>query len=136
LTWAPDATVPARTYVVQLHVSDPAGNGADYGPVNAFVGKTPRTPVIRVQSVDAGFSQLSYTGGQVANLDVSTDAPQLTIQIYRSGPEHVETGADNVMNGIPLGDPFTEILSLHRDRPSRIRIGIGPWGSGRYFPSP
>jgi hypothetical protein len=133
VTWAPDASVPARTYVVQLHVSDQAGNGADYGPVNAFVGKTPRTPVIRVQSVDAAFAQLSYTGGQLANLNVSTDAPQLSVQIYRSGPEHVETGADNVMNGVPLGEPFTETLSLRRDRPSRIRVGIGPWRSGLYF---
>jgi hypothetical protein len=133
LTWAPDATVPARTYVVQLHVSDDAGNVADYGPETAYVGRTPRTPVIRVQGVDAAFTRLSYTGGQVANLNVSTDAPSVAIQIYRSGPEHFETGQDNVMNGVPVGEPFTEILSLHRDRPSRIRIGIGPWPSGLYF---
>ena len=55
----------------------------------------------------AGFTQESYSPGQIARMVIETDAKQLTWQVFRAGGESVPTFADNVMNGAPMTDPET-----------------------------
>ena len=103
LTWAPPTTTNPRTFLVRITAVDRAGNRVVYGAANAFVGRAPRGVVVRVQGIDAGFGQPSYAPGQVARLHLATDAPALTMRVFRSGPEQVVTYADNQMAGVDTG---------------------------------
>jgi hypothetical protein len=133
LRWAPGPEVGPRTYLTRLTVRDLAGNRRTYGAGNSRSGRVPTAPVVRVLGVDAGFTQASYAPGQWADLIVSSDARWLDVQFFRAGPEKVQTYADNVMNGVPIGDALAIPWDMWRDKPHRIRIGIGPWESGLYF---
>lgn len=132
LTWSP-ANLNPRTYVVRLIAIDPAGNRSVYGPGNARQARRRATPVIRIQGIDAGFAGAGYAPGQLATLTVSTDAPSLTLQLFRSGPEHEPTYADNVMNGVPVGAPTTLPWLGKRDAPSAVRLRIPALETGVYF---
>jgi hypothetical protein len=134
LTWAPATTVNPRTFLVRLTAVDRAGNRVVYGAPNAFVGRAPKGVVVRVQGVDAGFGQPSYTPGQVARIHIATDAPALTMRVFRSGPEQVVTYADNQMAGVDTGVPPTQIdWSSHRSDPSAISYRIPNLPSGLYY---
>jgi hypothetical protein len=132
LAWDPGTLAP-RTYILRLEVRDRAGNTLTYGPSSAFVSRGLRAPVVRVQGVDAAFTHASYAPGQRAVLHVATDATALTFQVFQAGPETVPTYADNVMNGVAVGDPFTVDWSTHRDHPADVEIPVGAWPSGVYF---
>ncbi len=133
LEWAPAPGLGPRTYLAHLTVADAAGNSKTYGADSPFVGRFPRAPVVRLMGVDAAFTEPSYAADQLASLRISTDATALTVQFFRAGPEHVSTGADNIMNGIPVGAPALLDWSKKRNAPSVARLGLGPWSSGLYF---
>jgi len=86
LTWAPAGKLNPRTYLIRLYTVDRLRNALSYGSPNAFVGRHPRGPVVRVQGIDAGFGQPSYAPGQLARIHVATDAPELTMRVFHSGP--------------------------------------------------
>ena len=60
LVWTPAATTNPRTFLIRLTAVDRLGNKIVYGAPNAFVGRYPRGPVVRVQGIDAGFTKPSY----------------------------------------------------------------------------
>lgn len=132
LTWDPESTMPARTYLTLLEVTDAAGNRRTYGAQNAETGRRPTAPVIRVLGVEAGFRRESYVPGETAKLVVETDASALSLQIFRAGPEDVPTYDNTVMNGVPVTDPVNVGWSSV-DRPGTVAVPIGPWASGLYF---
>ena len=70
-----------RTYLLRMTTSDSLGNRTTYGAENAFVGRAPRAPVVRIQGIDAGFTRQSYLPGQNAIIKVATDAPSLTLRM-------------------------------------------------------
>ncbi len=133
LAWVPASTLGPRTYLLHLSARDTAGNTRLYGPGTPFVGRFARAPVVRVLGLDASFPRASYTGGETAALRVATDEPSFTVQIFHAGPEPVETGSDNVLNGVAVTVPARIAWTAHRDGPGTVRIGIGPWASGVYF---
>lgn len=132
--WAPQG-VPARTYLVSLTAIDGAGNRATLGAtsVGHLRRGAARTPVIRVLGVDAGFERPSYDQGQNARLRIETDARELTVQLFRSGPEQVTTETRNVMNGVPVTDPLVLPWQRWRSTPHRVRLRIPALPSGVYF---
>jgi hypothetical protein len=132
--WAP-VGVPARTYLVRLIAVDRAGNRTTLGATSAghLRRGADRTPVVRVLGVDAGFERPSYDQGQNARLRIETDATQLTVQLFRAGPEQVTTTARNVMNGVPVSDPLVLPWQRWRSGPHRVRIRIPALPSGVYF---
>jgi len=68
IVWRPGPTTAPRTYQLRLHV---------------FRGTVPgRSPVVRVQGIDAGFFKPSYAPGDDAVLKVATDAKVLTFQVF------------------------------------------------------
>ena len=75
----------------------------------------------------------SYAPGQWADLIVSRTRARSTCSSSRAGVERMATTADNVMNGVPIGEALTIPWDTWRNKPHRIRIGIGPWDSGLYF---
>ena len=131
--WMAADTLPARTYVLSLTTTDPAGNQLTYGSPDARVDLHPRAPVLRVQRLDASFRRQSYAPGQLAALRIATDEPTMTVQVLRTGPERFVTYADNLLEGEPVTTPATIRWAGHRDAPADVTIRIGAWPSGLYF---
>jgi len=120
--------------VTQLTVTDLAGNRVEYGPRDAFVGRYPRSPVIRLQGIDATFTRQTYAAGQLAHLRISTDAPSLELRIFQSGPEKTVVYADNQMDGIEVSAaPIRLDWTKHRDARWGFDLRIGDWPSGLYY---
>lgn len=134
LTWTPAANLNPRTYLVRLAAVDLAGNGIEYGAPDARVGRYPRGVVVRLQGIDAGFSQPSYAPGQVASIHIATDEPSLTYQTLQAGPETYVVYADNQMGGVPVGPP-PQTLDWHRwrSREHSITFRIPDVASGLYY---
>ena len=120
LDWVPDTTLKPRTYLLRLRVEDQAGVQAA------------QRAVVRVLGVDAGFRTLGAAPGDNAVLSVRTDAEQLTVQLFRCGPEDEPTNSNDVMNGAPVTGEFAVGWSRNADRPGTIRLRIGDWPSGVY----
>jgi N,N-dimethylformamidase beta subunit-like, C-terminal len=135
MIWKPKPTLNPRTYLLRLSTSDVLGNRTTYGAENAFVGKAPRAPVVRVQGIDAGFTRQSYLPGQIATLRVSTDAPQLTLRMFQSGPERDIVYADNQMAGVevPGFEPQTIDWTLWRRTTGEVQVTIPAVASGLYY---
>lgn len=132
IAWSPPADQGPRTYVTRLTLVDAAGNQRVIGRRSAGGGGTPG-PIIRVQGVDAAFERASYGPGEEAVLDVATDAASFNLQLFRSGPETVYSRADNVMTGVPVGDPTTVDWSPYRNVPGTVSVPLGALASGVYY---
>jgi hypothetical protein len=132
--WAPKKAKP-RTYLVRLSAVDAAGNRTTLGVRSAgeLRRTSARSPVIRVLGVDAAFERPSYDQGQNAGLRIESDAKELTVQLFRSGPEHVDTTARNVMNGVAAAEPIVVPWARWRHGPHRVRLRIPALPSGLYY---
>ena len=134
MTWKPLEDVRPRTYLIRLTVVNAAGRRTVYGSPNAFVGRYPRGPVVRIQGIDAGFGRPNYAPGQVAALHIATDEPSLELKIFHSGPEQIVTYADNQMAGVDTGTPPVELpMARYRSRPRTINMRIPNLPSGLYY---
>jgi hypothetical protein len=134
MTWAPASTVNPRTFLVRLTAVDRAGNKIVYGAPNAFVGRSTRGVVARVQGIDAGFGQPSYAPGQLAGIHIATDEPSLSVRVFHSGPEQVVTYADNQMAGVEIDQAaLTLDWSRWRSAPHAITFRIPDVPSGLYY---
>ena len=80
--------------------------------------------------VVAAFERESYSRGERARLVIKDRSRRMLVQIFRSGPEHVVTSSDTVMNGIPVSREKTVTR-----RPGRypLSVPVGRWESGLYF---
>jgi len=134
MTWVPGPNVNPRTYLIRLTSVDRAGNSIVYGAPNAFVGRTPRGPVVRLQGIDAGFTKPSYLPGEVAHIRVATDEPSVTLRIFHSGPETVVTYADNQLAGIEVDPrPVTVDWAQWQSKPRTIGFHVPNLTSGLYY---
>jgi hypothetical protein len=132
--WKPAASLRPRTYLLLLSAVDSAGNARLLGAQTAAVGRYERAPVVRLQGIDAGFTRQSYAPGQAGLLRVSTDAPSLSLRVFRSGPEQVITYADDQMAGIEVPDAQQTIdWSGKGDGPHDVLFRVGAWPSGLYY---
>jgi hypothetical protein len=133
LTWSPSAATNPRTYLIQLTTVDLAGNKMVYGAPNAFVGRYPRGPVVRIQGIDAGFDQPSYAPGQHAHIHIATDETSFTMHVIHLGPEQVVTYADNQLNGVDTGlPPVTMDWTKWRSEQHTIDFQVPNLPSGLY----
>jgi uncharacterized protein (DUF2141 family) len=135
MVWKPPSTLNPRTYLLRLFVQDRAGNRTTYGTENAFVGRTARAPVVRLQGIDAGFTEQGYLAGDVAKLRVATDAPEVTVRLFQSGPERDVVYADNQMAGVEVGVPPKTYAwnRWWRSRRRTLTIKVPPVPSGLYY---
>jgi hypothetical protein len=129
--WAPPAAILPRSYLVRLLVRDGRGRRWSYGRAAPSARKQ-TGPVVRVQGIDAAFEQDSYQSGATASLRIATDASDLTLQLYRSGPEFVPKQPRDSMRGLPVGDPI-EIPWRWKRSSHVVRVPIGDVVSGFYF---
>jgi hypothetical protein len=134
MVWAPLTNQNPRTYLIRMTVTDKNGRRTVYGSPNAFVGRHPRGPVVRIQGIDAGFARPNYAPGQIAALHIATDEPSLELKFFQSGPEKVVTYADNQLAGIDTGQPPIEIaMKQYRSKPRTITVRIPNLPSGLYY---
>lgn len=120
LNWTPAPTLPARTYILRLTAQ--SGVRVDRAHV-----------VARVLGVDAAFGSRSARPTDALPLVVASDAKTLTIQMIRSGPESIPTYVNNVINGVPVGDPMVVDWTPNPNAPAPIPISIpSDWASGVY----
>ena len=134
MSWSPATTTNPRTFLIRLTSVDGAGNKIVYGASNAFVGRAPRGPVVRVQGIDAGFTKPSYLPGDVAYLHVATDEPSLTLRVFHSGPEQVVTYADNQFAGIEVDpQPIALDWKAWQSKPHTIGLSVPDLVSGLYY---
>jgi hypothetical protein len=134
MTWLPPTNLNPRTYLIRFTTVDSAGNRGTYGAANAFVGREPRGVVVRLQGIDAAFNKPSYLPGELAQIRIATDEPELTYRVFHSGPEQVVTYADNQFAGIDIGaPPVTLDWSAWRDRSHVIAFRVPTVASGLYY---
>jgi N,N-dimethylformamidase beta subunit-like, C-terminal len=97
--------------------------------IDELVGIEPGTPKL-VPSVQAAFERESYRPGERARLVISHHSPELTMQVFESGPERVPTTTTTEMHGIPV----TRERSLGGVSGRRVvPLAIRAWESGLYF---
>ena len=127
LVWRPVPSTQPRTYIVRLS----AGGrllGA-YGP-----GGRQDAAVVRVQGVDAGFTNRSYAPGESAELRLATDARTLHLQVFAYQSPGRPSEQDVKTSGLAKTGPIRVDWSGHRDRPGLLRVlRAGDWASGLYF---
>jgi hypothetical protein len=135
LVWKPSPKLNPRTYLLRLFVQDVAGNRRTYGAGNAFVTRAPQAPVVRLQGIDANFTRQSYVAGETATLRVSTDAPEVTVRLFQSGPEREVVYADNQMAGVETA--FKPVAytwnKWWRSRTRRLTLKVPNVPSGLYY---
>jgi hypothetical protein len=133
MTWSPRPGLDPRTYLVRMIVRNAHGRTV-YGAPNAFTNRYPRAPVVRLQGIDATFLQQSYVAGGLARLRISTDEPSLQLRLYQAGPEHIQTFADDQLNGVELDEPPVEIpWETWRSTPHALNVRVPDVPSGLYF---
>ena len=132
ITWTPPSDLGARTYVTRLTLVDGAGNRRLVGRSRAG-GTGLRGPIVRVQGVDAAFGRISYAPGELALLQVATDAGAFDLQLFRVGNEQVETPSDNTMNGIAVGPPATVNWEGRGSAPGQVKVNLAGLANGLYF---
>jgi N,N-dimethylformamidase beta subunit-like protein len=95
--------------------------------LNGFVGRNWDSPK---PALLAAFPKESYRPGAVATLRFWSNAEDVRLQVFQSGPEHERTTASDIMNGIPVSGE----RQLARIRPGgTVAIRVGNWPSGLYF---
>jgi hypothetical protein len=133
ITWTPTPTTPPGTYSLVVSAVDATGRRVVLGAASPAHPALPRAPVVRVLGLDAYFTSRSYRAGDQAELVLAASANTITVQVLQSGPEPEPTYANNVMNGIAAGDPFTVAWSANAGAPAPISVPVGTWPSGVYF---
>ena len=133
LRWRPAATTAPRTYILRLTVRGVRGGEARVYGVYAAHGRV-NAPVVRVQGIEAGFAEPSYAPGEIAEVTISSDARELSAQVFAYGNWFRPTARDLRSGGDAMTAPVRIDWRSHRDRPARVRlVRAGDWPSGLYF---
>ena len=81
-------------------------------------------------AIEAAFPLESYQPGSIAVLRYWTTLPNVTLQVFRVGPESMRTEGDMEMRGVPATRP----VHLARITVGGFtRVAIGRWPTGLYF---
>ena len=132
IVWRPALDMTPRSYVLDLTVTGRDGARRVYAA--GVPGAKPQAPIVRVQAIDAGFAQPSFSPGQQAEVTVATDARSLTFQVFAYNGGAFPTDRDNRTNSEALTSAAHVDWSMHRNAPATVQIGRpGNWPSGLYF---
>lgn len=127
LAWHPAPSTEPRTYILRLTVGGRV-YGA-YGPAGRQ-----DAPVVRVQGIDAAFTQRSYAPGQEAELRLATDARSLRLQVFAYQSPGRPSEQDVKTAGLAMTGPIPVDWRGHVNAPALLRVvRAGDWPSGLYF---
>ena len=122
------AFVAATAHNATNH-SVPRGSELDSDEIG-LMGFAGHVPDSKKPKLTAYFEQESYRPGDRAHLVVTDTAPQVSMQIFRTGTESEPT----VPNDVMLGTPVTKIVPIGAVNGRRaLSINIADWPSGVYF---
>lgn len=120
---------PAVAFAVAALLAGGASSPTTLSSAEEHEGRAPTSEELR-PSVEAAFQRESYAPGSVASLACFNRASGVTLQIFRTGPEHAVTVGNSEMQGISV----TAAKRIGTCTPARIvRVAIGDWPSGVYF---
>jgi hypothetical protein len=128
LVWAPPPGTVPQTYRLLVTTGAPARGCGDH----RLLPWLPPAPVVRVLGIDAGFAESTYSPGTTAQLEIATDVPSFTLQLFQAGPETQPTRG-TAMEGVPVSPPSQVDWWAHRDAPATIDVQLGGWANGIYF---
>jgi hypothetical protein len=128
IDWRPPRATEPRTYVLRTTVLDDAGEATIYGDRRGLTA-----PIVRVLGIDAAWVRRSYQPRQRARLRIEADAEQLTIQLFRNGPEPVSTNRADELSGVAVSAPVKLDWRGRRRRRNAVLVWIGDWPSGLYY---
>jgi hypothetical protein len=111
--------------IVSIHTV-PAGSSE----VDEDEGVVTNTAQRDAPAVEATFLQQSYRPQSTAKLVLWRDERSVTIQIFRSGPEHARTVGNITMQGVAMGVAMR--LGPQRTH-TPISVRVGNWPTGLYF---
>jgi hypothetical protein len=133
LTWSPAPSTSVGSYVMRLTVERPDGTTRKVlgGQRPASIARQ-RAAVVRVLGVEAAFGRRSYIAGEPMELRIFADAPAMTLQFLRSGPEPESTERSDEIKGVPMGDPVRIDWTGKRSAPVTIHVQTGDWPTGFY----
>jgi hypothetical protein len=133
LAWSPARGTPPRTYVLRLTVTGARGSRRVYGAYGP--GGAQNAPVVRVQGVDAGFTERSYAPGESAAVEIACDARSLRLQVFAYSRGAFPTSPrDALTSGLAMTGSVAVDWRAHRDAPALLRVvRTGDWPSGLYF---
>jgi hypothetical protein len=133
ISWTPARSTPPRTYILRLTVTDAAGRRRVYGAYGP--GGDQDAPVVRVQGVDAGFTQRSYAPGENADVEIACDARTLRLQVFAYSRGAFPTSPRDAMtSGIAMTSSVSVDWRPNRNGPVLLRfVRTGDWPSGLYF---
>jgi hypothetical protein len=131
LVWRPGPETPARTYVLRLTAR--AGQRATVYGARRRTSWKHRGPVVRVLGIEASWVRRSYQPGQKARLRIEADAKQLTVELFRNGPESDSTNRADELSGMPVGEAGVYHWTPRSRRRRAVLVGVGDWRSGLYF---
>jgi hypothetical protein len=94
-----------------------------------FEGRAPTAEEL-TPSVEAAFARESYAPGTTATLKLFNAARRVSVQVFRSGPEHAPTVGNDELVGMPMGEA---IPVGHAHLGGAVTIHIGSWPSGLYY---
>jgi hypothetical protein len=127
LVWHPARSTEPRTYILRLTVGRRV-----YGAYRP--GGMQNAPVVRVQGIDAAFTQRSYAPGESAEVRLATDARSLRLQVFAYQSPGRPSEQDVKTAGVAKTGPIPVDWRGHRDAPALLRvIRAGDWPSGLYF---
>jgi hypothetical protein len=127
LEWQPPPDAEARTYLMRTTVQSGAGTTV-YGDRRGR-----RAPVARVLGIEASWARTSYRPNQRGSLRIEADANELTLQLFRNGPEPVSTNRGDELSGVAVSQPVRLDWSRHRGTRNAALVWIGDWPSGLYY---
>jgi hypothetical protein len=133
LEWAPQPGQAPGTYTLAISATDRSGTRRIAGGRGPKYPNLRQGPIVRVLGLDAAFVRSSHAAGEQATLAIAADTSQLTVQLFRSGPEPEPTYANGTMNGVPMADPLQLDWSTHADRRATVDLALGAWPTGVYF---
>ncbi|HET8893488.1 MAG TPA: hypothetical protein VFM96_05275 [Gaiellaceae bacterium] len=126
IVWRPELGMTPRSYVLDLTVTGRDGARRVYGA--GTPGAKPLAPIVRVQGIEAGFAQPSFSPGEPAHVTLATDARSLTFQVFAYNSGAFPTDRDSRTNSEALTSAGHVDWSMHRNAPATVQIGRpGNW---------
>ena len=130
MVWRPTSRTAPGSYILRV---SPVGADRPRGreQTTHVAGVSARTPVARIQIVEAAFGARSYAPGARATVSIATDAKRLSLQIlaYARGPRR-----DPLTGASVVGNRHLVDWRRHRDAPGRVVVPYATRRrSGLYF---
>jgi hypothetical protein len=135
VVWSPPSSIEPASYILRIRATGASGHTSVYGWNEPYFTGYPRGPVVHVQGIDANTGHQEYRPGQIASIQIRTDAKALSMDILHVGPETspgiLQYDADHLY-GVPVIATRQYDWTANRTREHTIYFRVGAWQTGIY----